>query len=154
MDLDKNIKEELDKADIFVYNSFDKFKSYYTDFNKIFKLDLEKCKKGELPENNRDLFWFLCLDILPFKNTESWKQLLTDLRGDYLSLKLSLITKEIDEFILLEEKKGTDKYEEFRTKINEDDYETLDLIKIDIERTYQDMSVFKNIKYKRIMTYV
>ena len=154
MDLNKNIKEELDKADIFVHNSFDKFKSYFTDFNKIFKLDLEKCKKGELPENNRDLFWFLCLDILPFKNTESWKQLLTDLRGDYLSLKLSLITKEIDEFILLEEKKGTDKYEEFRTKINEDDYETLDLIKIDIERTYQDMSVFKNIKYKRIMTYV
>ena len=150
----KNIKDELDKASIFVHNSFDKFKLYYSDFNKAFKLDLEKCKKGELPENNRDLFWLLCLDILPFNNTESWKQLLTDLRGDYLSLKLSIITKEIDDFILLEEKKGGDKYEEFRTKINEDDYETLDLIKIDIERTNQDMSLFQNIKYKRIMTYI
>ena len=152
--INKNIKNELDKASIFVHNSFDKFKLYFTEFKKTFKLDLEKCKKGELQENNRDLFWFLCLDILPFNNAESWKQILTDLRGDYLSLKLSIITKEIDEFILLEEKKGGDKYEEFRTKINEDDYETLDLIKIDIDRTYQDMSLFQNIKYKRIMTYV
>jgi len=152
--INKNIKNELDKASIFVHNSFDKFKLYFTEFKKTFKLDLEKCKKGELQENNRDLFWFLCLDILPFNNAESWKQILTDLRGDYLSKKLSIITKEIDEFILLEEKKGGDKYEEFRTKINEDDYETLDLIKIDIERTYQDMSLFQNIKYKRIMTYV
>ena len=152
--INKNIKNELDKASIFVHNSFDKFKLYFTEFKKTFKLDLEKCKKGELQENNRDLFWFLCLDILPFNNAESWKQILTDLRGDYLSKKLSIITKEIDEFILLEEKKGGDKYEEFRTKINEDDYETLDLIKIDIDRTYQDMSLFQNIKYKRIMTYV
>ena len=126
--INKNIKNELDKASIFVHNSYDKFKLYFTEFKKTFKLDLEKCKKGELQENNRDLFWFLCLDILPFNNAESWKQILTDLRGDYLSLKLSIITKEIDEFILLEEKKGGDKYEEFRTKINEDDYETLDLI--------------------------
>ena len=150
----KIVKDELDEARAFVHKSFDKFKSYYSDFNKNFKIDLEKCKKGTLPENNRDLFWRLCLDILPFNNTESWKQLLTDLRGEYLSLKLSLITKEIDEFILLEEKKGGDKYEEYRTKINENDYETLDLIKIDIERTYQDISLFQNIKFKRMMTYV
>ena len=101
----KIVKDELDEARAFVHKSFDKFKSYYSDFNKNFKIDLEKCKKGTLPENNRDLFWLLCLDILPFNNTESWKQFLTDLRGEYLSLKLSLITKEIDEFILLEEKK-------------------------------------------------
>ena len=154
MDLDKNIKEELDKADIFVYNSFDKFKSYFTDFNKIFKLDLEKCKKGELPENNRDLFWFFCLDILPHKDPSSWKQIITDLRGDYLSLKLTIITKNIEEFILLEDKKGTDKYEDFRNKMDENDFDLLDLIKIDLERTYQDIDLYKNIKYKRIMTYV
>jgi hypothetical protein len=150
----KIVKDELVEASDFVHKSFDKFKLYYSDFKKSFKLDLEKCKKGTLPENNRDLFWFLCLDILPFNDTESWKKILTDLRGDYLSLKLATITKEIDEFINLEEKKGSDKYEEFRNILKEKDYELLDLIKIDIERTYQDISLFQSIKYKRMMSYV
>ena len=150
----KIVKDELDEAREYVHKSFDKFKLYYEDCNKTFKLDLEKVKKGNLPNNNRDLFWFLTLDILPFDNTESWKQIITDLRGDYLSLKLDTITKDIEEFILLEEKKGGDKYEEFRSKLNENDFDTLDLIKIDLERTYQDIDMFKKIKYQRIMTFV
>ena len=92
---------------------------------------------------------FLCLDILPYNNPESWKKILTDLRGDYYSLKLEIITKEIDEFILLEDKKGTDKYDDFRNKIDQNDFDTLDLIKIDIDRTYQDIDLFQDIKYKR-----
>ena len=87
---------------------------------------MEKCKKGTLKQYTRDLFWFLCLDILPYNNPESWKKILTDLRGDYYSLKLEIITKEIDEFILLEDKKGTDKYDDFRNKIDQNDFDTLD----------------------------
>ena len=150
----KIVKDELDEAKDYIYKSFDKFKAYYADCSKTFKSDLEKCKKGNLPENNRDFFWLICLEILPFDNTESWKQIITDLRGDYLTSKLTLITKEIEEFILLEEKKGGDKYEEFRTKMDENDYNTLDLIKIDIERTYQDIDIFHRIKYKQIMAFV
>ena len=114
----------------FVYKSFDKFKLYYKDCKGTFKLDFEKCKNGNLPDNNRDLFWFLCLDILPMDDTESWKKIITDLRGDYLTSKLNVITKEIDEFILLEEKKGSDKYEVFINFLKENDFETLDLINI------------------------
>ena len=150
----KIVKDELDEASRFVHKSFDKFKLYYADCNKTIKHEIEKCTKSTLKENNRDLFWFLCLDILPYNDTESWKKILTDLRGDYLSLKLATITKEIDEFIMLEEKKGSDKYEEYRNILKENDYELLDLIKIDIERTYQDISLFQNIKYKRMMSYV
>ena len=150
----KIVKDELDEAKHFIYKSFDKFKAYYADCIKTFKSDLQKAKKGNLSEHNRDLFWFVCLEILPSDDTESWKQIITDLRGDYLSSKLTIITKEIDEFILLEEKKGGDKYEEFRNKINENDYDTLDLIKIDLERTYQDIDIFQKIKYKQIMAYV
>ena len=150
----KIVKDELDEASIFVHKSFDKFKLYYADCNKTIKHEIEKCTKSTLKENNRDLFWFLCLEILPIEDTESWKQILTDLRGDYLTLKLEIITKEIEEFILLEEKKGGDKYEEFRNILNEKDYDTLDLIKIDIDRTYQDIELFKNIKYQRMMAYV
>ena len=150
----KIIKDELDEARTYVHKSFNKFKSYYSDFNKEFKTDLEKCKKGTLKQYTRDLLWFLCLDILPYNNPESWKKILTDLRGDYYSLKLEIITKEIDEFILLEDKKGTDKYDDFRNKIDQNDFDTLDLIKIDIDRTYQDIDLFQDIKYKRIMAYV
>ena len=150
----KIVKDELYEAKDYVHKSFDLFKSYYSDFNKKFQLDLEKCIKGNLPDNIRDLFWFFCLDILPHKDPSSWKQIITDLRGDYLSLKLTIITKNIEEFILLEDKKGTDKYEDFRNKMDENDFDLLDLIKIDLERTYQDIDLYKNIKYKRIMTYV
>ena len=148
------VKDELDEAKTFVYKSFDKFKLYYKDCKETFKLDLEKCKNGNLPDNNRDLFWFLCLDILPMDNTESWKKVITDLRGDYLTSKLNIITKEIDEFILLEEKKGSDKYEVFSNFLKENDFETLDLIKIDVDRTYQDIELFQVMKYKKIMIYV
>ena len=150
----KIVKDELDEAKTFVHKSFDKFKLYYKDCKETFKLDLEKCKKGNLPDNNRDLFWFLCLEILPMDNTESWKKIITDLRGDYVTSKLNLITKEVDEFILLEEEKGSDKYEVFRNFLKENDFETLDLIKIDIERTYQDIELFQKVKYKKLMTYV
>ena len=151
----KNImeKDELDEARNYVYKSLDIFKSYYSDFEKAFKIDFEKCKKGSLNENNRDLFWFICLGVLPYDQPSSWKQIITDLRSDYISLKIQIITKEIDEFIILNEEKGGENYEKFRDKLKEEDFNLLDLIKIDLERTYQDIDLFKKEKIKRVMAY-
>ena len=147
-------KDELVEAKEYVYKSLDNFKLYYQDFDKAFKIDLEKCKKGILPDYIRDFFWFICLDILPYNQPSSWKQIITDLRSDYLSLKLAIITKEIEQFISLNQEKGGDDYEKFKDLLKPEDFDLLDLIKIDVERTYQDMELFKKEKIKIILVNV
>ena len=147
-------KDEVEEAKVYVYKSLDKFKSYYNNFQQTFKDDFEKCLKGSLTEHNRELLWFFCLDILPYDQPFNWKKIITDLRSDYLCLKLGIITKEIDDFILLNQEKGGKEYEILKDKLNEEDLQLLDLIKIDIERTYQDIELFTKEKIKKMMTYV
>ena len=147
-------KSEIDQAKDYIYNSLDKFKLYYLNFKKEFKMDFEKCKKGDLQDYDRDFLWFFYLDILPFDQPHSWKQIITDLRSDYLELKKGIITKEVEEFIMLNEEKGGDNYNKFEEKLKKEDFELLDLIKIDLERTYQDIELFKKEKIKRVMMFV
>jgi len=148
------IKDEVDGAKEYVYKSFSRFKEYYTDFNKTFISAFDKCKKGNLSPHNRDLLWFFCLDILPYDQPSVWKKIITDLRSDYLSLKMNVVTKEVDEFINLNEEKGGTEYENLSKKLKKEDLELLDLIKIDLERTYQDIEIFQKEKIKKIMAYV
>ena len=147
-------KSEINQAKDYIYKSLDKFKSYYLNFKKEFQIDFEKCKKGNLEDYDRDFLWFFYLDILPYDQPHSWKKIITDLRSDYLELKMGIITKEEDEFIMLNEEKGGDNYNKFEEKLEKEDYELLDLIKIDLERTYQDIELFRKEKIKRMMTYV
>ena len=147
-------KDELEEAKNYVYKSLDTFKSYYQDFYKSFKIDYDKCLKGNLQEHNRDFLWFIFLDILPYDQPSSWKKIITDLRSDYLSLKLTTVTKEIDQFIILNQEKGGEDYEKFKDILKTEDFDLLDLIKIDVERTYQDIELFQKEKIKTAMVYV
>ncbi len=147
-------KDELEEAKNYVYKSLDTFKSYYQDFYKSFKIDYDKCLKGNLPEHKRDFLWFIFLDILPYDQPSSWKKIITDLRSDYLSLKLTTVTKEIDQFIILNQEKGGEDYEKFKDILKTEDFDLLDLIKIDVERTYQDIALFQKEKIKTAMVYV
>ena len=147
-------KDEIDDAKKYVYKSLDTFKSYYKDFHKAFKNDFEKSTKGNLTDHNRDLLWFFCLDILAYDQPSNWKKIITDLRSDYLSLKLGLITKEIDDFIMINEEKGSKNYDICKDKLKDEDFQLLDLIKIDIERTYSNNELFRKEKIRRIMAYV
>ena len=147
-------KDEIDDAKEYVYKSLGKFKSYYKDFKNTFKNDFEKVQKGNLTEHNRDFLWFFCLDILPYDQPSNWKKIITDLRSDYLSLKIGIITKEIDDFIILNDEKGSKNYDICKDKLKEEDFQLLDLIKIDIERTYSNTELFTKEKVKKIMAYV
>ena len=147
-------KDELKEARDYVYNSLEKFKSYNINFQKEFKIDLELCKEGNLNTYSRDLLWFIYLDILPYDQPKSWKKILTDLRSDYNDLKDKIISKEINDFILLKEGKGGEEYNKFEEKISKEDFELLDLIKIDVERTYQDESLFQKDIIKQAITFV
>ena len=146
-------KDEIEEAKEHVYKSYNNFKSYYSDFGKSFSIDFEKCQNGNLTDHSRDLFWFLCLEILPYNKPESWKQIITDLRSDYVDLKKKLLTKQIDEFIQLNKEKGSEEYDQFQKILNKEDFDTLDLIKIDLQRTYQDIELFKSDKIKSLMSY-
>ena len=148
------VKNEIDDAKSYVYKCLDKFKSYYKDFKNTFKNDFEKIQKGNLTKHNRDFLWFFCLDILPYDQPSNWKKIITDLRSDYLCLKIELITKEIDDFIMLNEEKGSKNYDICKDKLKNEDFNLLDLIKIDIERTYSNIELFTKEKIKRIMAYV
>ena len=134
-------KDELEKAADYVYNSLDKFKSYYSNFNERFKKDFKKCKKGTLGSYNRDFLWLFCLDILPYDQPKSWLKIINELRTDYMELKSGVVTKEIEDFIMLNEKKGEEKYNKYQKILNKEDFELLDLIKLDIERTYQEIDL-------------
>ena len=91
---------------------------------------------------------------MPYDQPSSWKKIITDLRSDYLSLKLTIVTKEIDQFIILNQEKGGEDYEKFKDILKTEDFDLLDLIKIDVERTYQDIELFQKEKIKTAMVYV
>ena len=146
-------KDELEQAKDYVYKSYDNFKSYFSNFEKSFKIDFEKCQKCTLSDHGRDLYWFLCLDILPYDKPSSWKQIITDLRSDYVDLKKKVIKKEVDEFIKLNKKKCSEEYDKYHSILEKEDYDLLDLIKIDLERTYQDIELFRTDRIKIIITY-
>ena len=152
----KNIiqKDELYEAKDYVNKSFKKFKQYYSNFHEVFQKDYEKIKKCQLNSYCRDYIWLLLLEILPYNDPSSWKQAITDLRSDYVSYKNEYQTEEINNFIKLEKPKGTPEYGKFKSKLSEEDYNLLDLIKIDIERTFQDIELFTKPKYKQLMEYV
>lgn len=149
-------KDELEEAKNYVSISLNYFKDHFFNFSYSFKADIEKCKTCKIKPNYRDFLWLFFLDILPYNSPEEWKQILTDLRSDYLEYKTTFITKEIKEFILLkdEEEKGSIDYDKYQKILEESDYNLLDLIKIDIKRTFQEIEIFLMEKYKRILVTV
>ena len=50
-----------------------------------------------------------------------------------------------------EEKKGTETYEKFSKLIPQEDYELIGLIKLDVDRTFQELDLFHNKKIKELL---
>ena len=144
-------KDGLEEAREYINKSFTKFKKYYFNFKDIFQRDYEKIKKCQLHSYCRDYIWLILLGIIPYNNPSLWKKVLTDLRSDYASLKNKYQTEDINNFIKLDKVKGTKEYDEFKNKLSEQDFKMLDLIKIDVLRTFQDIQLFTKEKYKQIM---
>ena len=127
--------------------SFAGFKSHYDNCEAAIQNDIKNIKKNKNMPNNRDLLWQLFLGVLPYKSSANWNQIISDERISYYDTKKKLINKDIEEFILT--KKIKDKYSlyfKFKDILSKEDYNFLDIIKVDVTRTFQNVQLFKEEK--------
>ena len=102
--------------------------------------------------NNRDLLWQIFLGVLPYQSSANWNQIISDERSLYFEAKKQYITNDINEFILT--KKIKDKYSsyfKFKDILPKEDYDFLDIIKVDVTRTFQKVELFKQEKIQEIL---
>ncbi len=113
----------------------------------------KKCLNGTISSEFRSTLYKIFLNILPYNDPNSWKNNLEHTRKQY-KLKLNrLLNKNeyIIPFINCEEKKGTEKYENLYNLIPKEDNDLLALIKLDVDRTFQELDLYKNSKIKEML---
>ena len=113
----------------------------------------KKCLNGTISSEFRSTLYKIFLNILPYNDPNSSKNNLEQTRKQY-KLKLNrLLNKNeyIIPFINCEEKKGTEKYENLYNLIPKEDNDLLALIKLDVDRTFQELDLYKNSKIKEML---
>ena len=150
------IQPEKDKSIIDQENldsSFANFALHYKDPRKALLKDIDSIKKCKLSNTERSLTWLFLLDILPFKNPSTWNKILSLEREKYSRLRDKYITNEIESFIELKRLEDTIKYDNYKSILSEKEFDLLNLIKIDVLRTFQEDEIFKlDIVKKKLVT--
>ena len=144
-------KDLLDKQNLDL--SYSNFIFHYKDPSKAFLKDIDLIKKCKLTNTERSLIWLLFLDIIPFNNPSQWNKIISLARESYSKLRNKYITKKIETFIELKRAKDSILYDNYNTIIPKDEFDLLNLIKIDVQRTYQEDEIFKlDIVKKKLIT--
>jgi TBC1 domain family protein 5 len=146
--------ENINNAENLEYfqTSYENFESHLDNCEQAILNDIKNIKKMNNPPNNRDLLWQLFLGVLPYQSSSNWNQIISDERTQYFEAKKKFITNDINEFILT--KKIKDKYSsyfKFKDILSQEDYEFLDIIKVDVTRTFQKVELFKQEKIQQIL---
>ena len=134
-------KEILDKENLDA--SFSNFVLHYTDPRKALLKDIDSIKKCKLLNTERSITWLFFLGIIPFKDSSTWNKIISSERENYSKLRTKYINKDIENFIELKRLNDTIKYDNYKTIINNEEFELLNLIKIDAQRTFQENEIFK-----------
>lgn len=144
-------KDLLDKQHL--DSSYSNFKFHYKEPSKAFLKDIDLIKKCKLANTERSLIWLLFLDIIPFNNPSQWNKIISLARESYSKLRDKYITKEIETFIELKRAKDSILYDSYNTILKKEEFDLLNLIKIDVQRTYQEDEIFKlDIVKKKLVT--
>ena len=144
-------KDLLDKQHL--DSSYSNFKFHYKEPSKAFLKDIDLIKKCKLTNTERSLIWLLFLDIIPFNNPSQWNKIISLARESYSKLRDKYITKEIETFIELKRAKDSILYDSYNTILKKENFDLLNLIKIDVQRTYQEDEIFKlDIVKKKLVT--
>jgi len=138
----------------FVYEDPYKFFCDYLEGNITFSDIQKKCKSGKLNPETHCFIYKIFLNILPYNNPNSWKIILCQKRDLYYKKLNTLLSKNenILKFINCHSIKGTKVYEELFALIPVEYKEILSLIKLDVDRTFQDLDLFHNNKIKELLT--
>ena len=150
------IQPEKDKSIIDKENldlSFSNFISHFKEPKKSLMKDIDLIKKCKLTNIERNLSWLFFLNIIPIKEPSSWKKIISLEREHYSKLRHKYITLDIESFIELKRELDTEKYDNYKSIINVYDFDLLNLIKNDIQRTFQEDEIFKlDIVKKKLIT--
>lgn len=124
--------------------------SYFIDNNNLnINKIIDACTEHNLDEEIRPLVWRIFLGFLPYNDIKSWELLIHDSRCQYNTLKDDIITNKIKAFILSPYKKGSAEYESLIDTLNPKDFALLSLIKLDLDRTFQDVPFFNEDRVKQ-----
>ena len=81
------------------------------------------------------------------------EKIISQEREKYSSLRNKYITKNIEEFIELKRVKDIIKYDSYKEIITKEEFDLLNLIKVDTDRTYQENDIFLlDIVKKKLIT--
>ena len=133
-------KETIDRENLNI--SYNNFLLHYKDPKKAIRQDIDNIKKCKLSKYERDFTWLFFLGIIPFKNSSSWKKIISLEREKYSNLRNKYITKDIEDFIELNRTKDSYKYDSYKDIITKEEFDLLHLIKVDTDRTYQENEIF------------
>ena len=147
-------EKELLPEQKYLSESYDNFVLHYNDPKKALLKDINNIKNGKLPKSERDFIWMFFLGIIPFKHPENWQKILTEERAKYLIFKKKFVTKDIEDFIELKRINDTYKYDGYKNILSKEDFELLNLIKVDADRTYQEKEIFLKEEIKKTLIYV
>ena len=110
--------------------------------------------KRKITSETRGFIYKILLNILPYNNPNSWKNIVKEQRNLYYTKLNNLLSKNenIIKFINCHAIKGTKDYEDLFALLPIEIKELLSLIKLDVDRTFQDLDLFHNNKIKELLT--
>ena len=150
----KNATKEQKTKNGDLEKSYNNFVLHFTEPKKAVKKDIDNMKNFKTEKCERDFLWLFFLGVIPFKNPLSWQKIITEERARYLELKKKFITKDIEDFMKLNRLEDVDKYDKYKKILADDNFDILNLIKVDVERTYQEKEMFQKEEIKNILTNV
>lgn len=142
----ENIINTGNEKEDFIKNSYNKFNEIYTKNDETLKNICSLITKEKLIPEYRLFIWQIFLDILPYNEPDKWKNIIDEYRSDYSILKEKYLNEDIKNFIKNPLIKGSKEYEKYKSIIDKKTFETITLIKLDVERTFKELDLFKKKK--------
>ena len=142
----ENIINTGNEKEDFIKNSYNKFNEICTKNDETLKNICSLITKEKLIPEYRLFIWQIFLDILPYNEPDKWKIIIDEYRSDYGMLKGKYINEDIENYIKNPSIKGSKEYEKFKSIIEKKTFETITLIKLDVERTFKELDLFKKKK--------
>ena len=148
----EKVKKSLTRFNVIYEDPYKIFIQYLKGELSIYDIG-QKCKNSQIYPEFRSILYRIFLGILPYNNPGEWKSSMKQKREAYDSKLNLLLTKSeyIIPFINCHSLKGSKEYENLRNKIPVEDKELLSLIKLDVDRTFQDLDLFHDNKVKEIL---